>query len=162
MDKETQRKITHSLDEAYERMMQTILPNMSSRDLALARELWKDSPHVKRIRKSLEKAPDPNPEALMRAMSDFEQYVTLIRAGVENAAKKLSRKRRGPQPTIPKEKWRELCAKLDGLHRIQPIRQAVKQIAEEYAVAERTVYRIWRQREKLLSPKPEETGGRSS
>ena len=162
MKKETQRTVVRSLDETFERMMRAVLPNASARDMALAMQVWEDSPQVKRIKKSLAKAPDPNPEALMKAMSDLEQYVGLIRHGVEDAAKKMVRKRRGPEPTIPKDKWRELCAKLNGLHQIHPIRQAVRQIASEYGVGERTVYRIWGEREKLLNLKSEDIDRRQS
>ena len=162
MDKLTQKKVGQSLDEAFIRMMGTMLPNATRHDMAIAMRVWNTSSEVKRIKRSLEKLPEPDTKALTRPLIELERYLSLLRDGVGAAAKKMASGSRGPRPTIPKDRWPELCVKLEGLHKIMPIRAAAANIANEFGIAERTVFRIWEKRNEIMKAEQSGVKGKQS
>src|SRR6516165_1236374 len=152
MKKKTQQKVMRAAQGALEECFRMIFPTATAHEMNVARRTWKEMPQIKRIRKKLARAAEPESEQVDKALAEFAQHLALLREIIEHSAKKMTKRKRGPKTAIPKEQWTQICAQIKGLTETgrMPVRTAVEKMTELYSVNERTIYRIWRRRTELL------------
>jgi hypothetical protein len=153
MKKRTVGKVMRALDDAMRQLLTAGVPELSAKEKRdILRLSWTDSRERRLLEKQAAKAPEPKEGEMESAVVGLENRLNLIKSAVERVAQKASSNRRGPRPTIPKQKQPDVCAQIKALHetRKKSIREAVTDIAGLYRVNERTIYRIWKRQSELL------------
>jgi len=152
MKKETQRKIERAFDDAMEGIARILEPDIAPTKLKKARRIWREVPIVKKLWRQLPNMPEPTPEEVEKKLAEADVFLAAFREGTHHALRKTSKKRRGPGLAIPREKWPDVWAQIEGLKQAgKPIRVSVQLLAGQYRVNERTIFRIWSKRPKSTS-----------
>jgi hypothetical protein len=100
------------------------------------------------LAQALRQKPEPTKEELKEVLSRLTAFKTMpqhLRAIYKEAKKGLPRARSGPHKKLGPERKATACGKVTSLLGQYSSREAIKIVARENKISERTMYRIWRE-----------------